>query len=310
MSSQVLSFWHAPGEHLDVGAGRSVWVERDGAGPPVLLLSGLGPAGSHVIFHPHFDALAADHEVIYLDLYGRGRSGAPDDLTEITFTGDVADVAGAIERLGLGPVHVYGFSYGGLIGQQLALAHPALVRTLTLANSLHSPEMWQLNHVNINRELANQHPDVWSRILALRAEGVRSTDPRMQQEFAAHVPLVRFHNPDNAARLATEPGARNVALYPLFCGDDVDFVIGGEVARIPDFRPRLHEIAAPMLVLAGRFDRALYPAQQQEFLHFAPKARLEVLERSGSFSHVEEPATVHRLLREFWAECAACGTHS
>jgi proline iminopeptidase len=292
---------HPAGRLHDV-RGHRLWVEQDGDGDPVLLLSGLGPAGSHVVFHPHFDALAADHRVIYLDLHGRGRSDAPADLREITFATDVEDVAGVVADLGLGPVHVYGFSYGGLLGQALALDHPALVRTLTLANSLHSPEMWQLNHVNINRELAHQHPEAWERITALRAEGVRSTDPRMQQELAAATPLVRFYDPDNASLLATEPGARNYELYPLFCGDDVDFVIGGEVARIPDFRPRLREVRAPMLVLAGRYDRALYPALQRDFLRFAPAARFEMLERSGSFGHVEEPQTVHALLRGFWKE--------
>ena len=142
-----------------------------------------------------------------------------------------------IERLDLGPVHLYGFSYGGMLGQALALDHPELVRSLVLANSLHSPEMWQLNHANINRELANQFPRVWERILELRTQGVRSTDPRLQQEFAAAARVVRFHNPDNAGLLATEPGARNIELYPLFCGDDVDFIIGGQVAGLPDFRP-------------------------------------------------------------------------
>jgi hypothetical protein len=42
-----------------------------------------------------------------------------------------------------------------------------------------------------------------------------------------------------AALLASEPGARNVELYPVFVGADVDFIIGGEVSRVPDFRPRL-----------------------------------------------------------------------
>jgi proline iminopeptidase len=277
-------------------------VEHDGAGEPVLLLAGLGPAGSHVIFHPHFDGLASSHQVLYLDLFGRGRSDAADDPREITFVSDVADVAAVIEELDVAPVHVYGFSYGGLIGQALALDHPSLVRTLTLANSLHSPQMWQLNHENINRELANQHPEAWERILRLRARGVPSTDPQMQREFGLAARLVRFHNPVNAALLATEPGARNIELYPVFVGADVDFVIGGEVARIPDFRPRLHQLTVPLLVLAGRFDRALYPALQREFLHFAPDARFEMLERSGSFGHVEEPETVHALLREFWKE--------
>jgi len=34
------------------------------------------------------------------------------------------------------------------------------VRTVVLANTLYSSEMWQLNHVNINREIENQYPEV------------------------------------------------------------------------------------------------------------------------------------------------------
>lgn len=301
MHPEPFTFRHAPGEHHEV-RGHRLWVEQDGEGDPVLLLAGLGPAGSHVVFHPYFDDLAIDHRVIYVDLYGRGRSEAPDDLRTITFADDVADVAALITSLDLGPVHVYGFSYGGLLGQALALDHPETVRTLTLANSLHSPEMWQLNHENINRELQLQFPEVWERILALREQGVPSTHPSMQAEFAAAMRLVRFYDPDNASRVASEPTARNTKLYPIFCGEDVDFAVGGQVTRIPDFRPRLREIQAPMMVLAGRYDRALYPALQREFVRHAPHADFRILERSGSFGHVEEPGTVHALLRQFWKE--------
>jgi pimeloyl-ACP methyl ester carboxylesterase len=65
---------HPQGEHLTVD-GRKLWVEREGSGETVLLLSGLGPAGSHAVFHPFFSELARDHEVFYVDLFGRGRSG-------------------------------------------------------------------------------------------------------------------------------------------------------------------------------------------------------------------------------------------
>lgn len=297
---------HPPGQHWEVG-GRRLWVEQEGAGDPVLLLSGLGPAGSHVIFHPHFDELAGTHRVIYVDLFGRGRSDRPAALSEITFASDVRDVAALIEALGLGPVHLYGFSYGGLIAQALALDEPERVRTVTLANTLHSPEMWQLNHANINREIESQFPETWARIQQMRREGVVSTDPRMQQQFAVAVKLVRFFNPDNAARLLTEPGARNVELYPVFCGPDVDFIIGGEVAKIPDFRPRLKDIRAPLQILYGRYDRALFPQLQQDFQRFAPRAHIKVLERSGSFGHVEEPLTVIEALRSFWDATKADG---
>lgn len=294
---------HPEGRHHDV-RGHRLWVEQEGEGDPVLLLAGLGPAGSHLVFHPHFTDISRDHRVIYVDLFGRGRSDRPADLAEVTFARDVADVAALIAELGLGPVHLYGFSYGGLLAQAVALDHPELVRTLVLANTLHSPEMWQQNHANINRELENQFPEVWERVQRLRAEGVVSTDPRMQQELSVAAKLVRFFDPDNASRLLTEPGARNLELYPLFCGADVDFIIGGEVARLPDFRPRLKALAMPTLVLAGRYDRALYPALQRDFARFAPQAEFRMLERSGSFGHIEEPETVFQALRELWTKAA------
>ena len=291
---------HAPGRLIAVG-GRGLWVEQEGSGPTVLLLTALGPAGSHVHGHPWGSLLAEDHTVVYADLFGRGRSEQPADPRDVTFAGDVADVAALIGELGA-PVSIYGFSYGGLIAQALALDHPHLVERLVLANTLHSPEMWQANHVNINREIAQQDPERWARIERLHDEGMRSTDPELQAEFAAAQRLVRFYNPDNVALLPSEPGSRNPELYRVFCGDDVDFIIGGEVARIPDFRPRLKELTQPALLLAGRYDRALYPSLQLDFRRCNPRIEAVVLERSGAFSHLEEPDEVVRRVRAFLAD--------
>jgi proline iminopeptidase len=291
---------HPPGRHVPVGDTR-LWIEEEGAGEPVLLLAG-GPATSHVVFHPVFGALAGSHRVIYLDYRGRGRSEPVENPRNITFAGDVADVAGLIRALGLGPVNVYGFSYGGVVAQALALDHPELVKRLVLANTLHSPEMWQRNHENINRELELQYPEVWDQILALRAQGVLSTDARVQQLYTVHSRLCRFYDPENASRVPSEPGSKNAALYPVFVGEDVEFFIGGEVARLPDFRPRLGELRMPVLILAGRFDRALCPRFQLDFVRCAPQAEFRWMERSGTFSHIEEAETVMALLRRFFAE--------
>jgi proline iminopeptidase len=288
---------HAPGQLLNVN-GTPLWIETEGAGAPLLLLPG-GPASSHLTFHPHFSDLADSYQVHYVDYRGRGRSAPAADLREITFARDVEDMAALIHTLGVGPVHLYGFSYGGMIAQALALDHPELVGKLILANTVHSPEMWQRNHENINREIENQFPEIWEQILALRAQGLRSTDPLVQELYRVHSKIVRFYNPDHAARLLTEPSARNEALYPVFVGDDVEFFIGGEVAKLPDFRPRLKDLSRPALILAGRYDRALYPKYQCEFKRAAPQAEFVWMERSGSFSHIEEPETVLALVRGF-----------
>lgn len=290
---------HPPGRLVSAN-GAQLWVEEEGHGEPLMLLSG-GPGASHLTFHPYFSALADRYHVIYVDYRGRGRSAAAPP-TSITFAQDVEDLAALIVTLGLGPVHLYGFSYGGMVAQALGLDHPELVNRLVLANTLHSPEMWQRNHENINRELELQYPEVWEHIQALREQGVRSTDPRMQELYAVHRTLVRFYNPDNASRLFSEPGSSNTALYPVFVGDDVEFFIGGEVARLPDFRPRLRELRAHVLVLAGRYDRALYPKYQREFAHYLPQATFVWMERSGSFAHIEEPEEVMALLRRFFED--------
>jgi proline iminopeptidase len=290
--------YHANGEYLDIPGAR-LWVESEGtlgSGEPLLLLSG-GPASSHLTFHPYFSALADEYRILYLDYRGRGKSQSH---SAITFAGDVADIEATRVALGLDHLNIYGFSYGGMVAMAYALENPTRVRRLILANTVHSPEMWQKNHENINREIANQFPEVWEKILTLRAEGVRSTDPRVQALYAVHGPLVRFYNPDNAKQLLSEPGARNAELYPRFVGDDVEFFIGGEVAKLPDFRPRLAELSmsVPTLILAGRYDRALYPAYQIEFARYASQARFVWMERSGTFSHIEEPEAVMALVRE------------
>src|SRR5579864_1586582 len=68
-------FTHPEGSLIPVRDTR-VWVEKEGHGEPLILLPG-GPANSHVSFHPYFSALADQHQIIYYDYRGRGRSGRP-----------------------------------------------------------------------------------------------------------------------------------------------------------------------------------------------------------------------------------------
>lgn len=291
------AYTHLPGKHITVN-NRSLWVEEEGQGEPLILLPG-GPAASHLLFHPYFSELADQYRVIYYDYFGRGRSGRPDSYTEITFERDVEDLEGLRRELGLEKINLYGFTYGGMLGQAYALKYPQHVSHLILANTLHSPEMWQKNHENINAEISRQFPEVWEDIMTLRKAGAHSFTPAMQDLFAIHGPLIRWYNPDNAIKLLKEPESFNRELYRVFVGDDIDFFIGGEVTRLPDFRPRLKDLAMPVMILAGRYDRALYPAYQMEFKAFCPQAEFHIMERSGNFIHIEETEKLFRLVREF-----------
>jgi proline iminopeptidase len=182
---------HSPGRLVTV-RDTQLWVETEGLGDPIILLVG-GPANSHVSFHPFFSALANQYQVIYYDYRGRGRSDRSADVHTITFASDVEDLEGLRQVLGFERISLYGFSYGGMVAQAYALAHPERVSNLILANTVHSAEMWQQNHENLNRELGNQYPELWQQIQALRAEGRLASDPEMESLLAKHGPRISWY---------------------------------------------------------------------------------------------------------------------
>ncbi len=113
-------------------AGTELYYERSGSGEPMLLIQGM--AATHLAWgRPFLDALERDFECIVYDHRGMGRSAR----AEIPFT--IVDLAGdalaLLDALGLESVHVVGISMGGMIAQELALAHPERVRTLTIGAS-------------------------------------------------------------------------------------------------------------------------------------------------------------------------------
>jgi proline iminopeptidase len=220
--------------------------------------------------------------VLYVDYRGRGRSAPAADLRAVTFAGDVADIAALVAALGLGPVHLYGFSYGG---------------------------WWRRHSPSTTRLWCGGW--CWRTRSAARRCG-SGTTRTSTGSWSCNVPRCgrRSWRCGRPASAPPTPGcsgctwcirgwsASTIRTTPSGC-DDVEFFIGGEVARLPDFRLRLRELAMPVLILAGRYDRALYPKYQLEFARAAPQATFVWMERSGSFSHVEEPEEVLGLVARF-----------
>src|SRR5262249_38006833 len=111
--------------------GLDVFYKVRGEGDPVLLVAGFGC--DHLIWNSIVPLLASRYRVIVLDNRGTGRTTAPVTATGIRQLAD--DTAGLLEAIGLGPVHVAGHSMGGMIAQELALAHPERVRSLLLLST-------------------------------------------------------------------------------------------------------------------------------------------------------------------------------
>src|SRR5579863_4943199 len=90
-----------------------IYYEEHGAGPPLLLVSGLGGLASY--WRPQLPALTDRFQVIVHDHRGTGQS----EKSRIRYSVEqmAADVVGLMDGLSIPFAHVLGHSTGGAIGQ-------------------------------------------------------------------------------------------------------------------------------------------------------------------------------------------------
>ena len=106
------------------------WEER-GSGDPLVLIMGLSARGS--VWEEHIKEYEKHFRCIIVDNRGAGDSDKPEGPYTTKMMAD--DVADLIKGLNLGKCHVAGISMGGAIGQELAINHPELVRSLVLVST-------------------------------------------------------------------------------------------------------------------------------------------------------------------------------
>ncbi len=106
---------------------RIAW-ERHGAGPPLILVQGIGLARWG--WGRAADLLAERFDVLVYDNRGIGESDAPPGPYSIPMLAE--DALQVLDEAGASSAHVLGASLGGMVAQQLAVEHPERVERLVL----------------------------------------------------------------------------------------------------------------------------------------------------------------------------------
>jgi len=111
--------------------GINLYYEIHGTGKPLIMLH--GGFGTFEMFAALSPALALDHQVIGVDLYGHGRTALTD--RPIRFDHMADDIAGLIQHLGLEKAELLGYSLGGTVALQTAIRHPGRVNKLVVIST-------------------------------------------------------------------------------------------------------------------------------------------------------------------------------
>jgi poly(3-hydroxyoctanoate) depolymerase len=110
--------------------GLRLHVRDVGDGPPVLLINGLG---THTAMWEPLERALGDFRILAFDAPGTGRSSTPPYPVTIPALAWLA--RSVLDRVGVERADVLGYSMGGLITQQLAVAAPERVRRLVFVGT-------------------------------------------------------------------------------------------------------------------------------------------------------------------------------
>jgi pimeloyl-ACP methyl ester carboxylesterase len=245
------------------GRTRIHW-ESTGDGPPVLLIMGLGLSGG--AWWRTVPVLSRSLRVITFDHRGIGRSESPEPAYTIEAMAD--DAVCVIDDLGLDAVHVYGFSLGGMIAQQIALRHPRRLRSLVLGAThpggrrVAPPEPAVVAFFQRRLTMPSEEA-AWASVPYNYGAHCRATQTaRIVQDIA-----VRLESPFNVH-------AYRAHLY---------------AASLHNTHGRLGRIAAPTLVVHGAEDRMIPVANAHLLADGIPGSQLRILAGSGHLYPTDEP---------------------
>lgn len=245
--------------------GAELAVTIAGAGPPLLLVPGLG--ATRVVFDPVIGLLTSHFRVAVYDQRGIGESEMTPGPYTTAQLGD--DAAAVLAGLGIDRAAVLGGSFGGMVAQQLAIRHPSRLSALLLAAT--GPGASHLA----------RKPDP-SATEALLGKGARTTaDAYRMACTVLYSRAFQEEHPEFIEQQVRDRARRPVAARA--------FQAQLAASHAHDVWDQLPTIAAPTMVLHGSED-AVMPVDNARLLcGRIPGAVLEVFEGAGHLFFHEQP---------------------
>lgn len=262
------------------------------AADPLLVLHG-GPGAHHDYLLPQMLELADEHQLVFYDQRGGGRSRT-DDRAPITWRTHVEDLDQVIDELDARPLAIVGYSWGGLLAMLYAIeAASGRTRFRPERLVLIDPAPVSRGYrARFEAEFSRRQTD--PKVLALREQllssGLRERDPAAFRQRTFELSVAGYFADPVAARDLTPfrvTGRVQESVWESL--DDYDLTAPGQ----------LDSVRVPTLIVHGRQDPI--PLESSEAAARALRARLVVLDHSGHVPYVEQPDALFRAIRSFLA---------
>jgi 3-oxoadipate enol-lactonase len=248
--------------------------DRAGEGPPLLLIMGMSGTKHHwgepllAELRRDFDTIVYDHR----DAGDSTRTGQPFTIADLA-----EDATGLLTALEVDSAHVMGISMGGMIAQELVLAHPDRLRSLTLGCTYCGGEGSMLASEGVMKKLAEAMTS-GDRERAIRA----SWEVNVSPSFAANEEAwVKFRATGMRYGLPVEVIMRQMQ---AIAGHDTS-------ARLPG-------VGVPTQVVHGTLDQLLPVQNGHMIAGLIPNSRLEIFDGVGHLFFWEKPERTAQLIRE------------
>ena len=243
-------------------------VVGDGEEPgrlPLLCLHG-GPGGCHDPLEGLGALAEQGRRVVFYDQLGGGDSDRPDDVSLWTVETFIAQLESVRTGLGLGRIHLFGSSWGGMLALEYALLQPTGIASLVLNSAPTSAPRWAEETL---------------RLRAALPEGL--DEQEAEAEFKRRHILRLDPEPESMARAREKFGAQ---VYETMWGTN-EYTVTGTL-REWDVIDRLGEISLPTLITSGRHDECT-PALIEPLHEGIRGSEWVLFESSAHMAYLEEP---------------------
>jgi pimeloyl-ACP methyl ester carboxylesterase len=263
--------------HVEVN-GQRLYYEEHGEGEPLLCVMGL--SADTLAWTLQVPAWSQRFRTIVFDNRDVGQSSEADGEYEVTDM--AADTLALADALDLDSFHLLGLSMGGTISQELALASPERVRTLTLVVTFGGSGAW-----------GRTQGQTWAK----RVQGT-SREDRVEELLLLCLSEQTFENTEFVDFL------RQTFLANPHPQSVEAFVRQLLATSRHEARDRLGSLSMPVHVIGAGHDVLVPVWKSRELAELIPGARLTVLDGAAHGINLEAAEPFNAAVLEFLAAAA------